>query len=494
MTPEEKVDAVHTCVDMAGPKMIQHYLSKGKNAFKCQADVMEYVSAFREPVIGTKKICNQPDHCPQSDVFVDILTGKQNYTITWANRGSSKTYGAGLIIFTKSNLFKKMQTNILGASEQQSKLAYAAMDGFWDITGLRDKVLVKDPEVHRTQWKNGSQVNILTASMKAVRGPHPQSLHLDELDEMEDAIYQSALSQPQANYGIPASIHIWSTNHQAVGLMDAAIEMAKKNQLYKLYKYCIWECIASCVGVYECSTCPLSSICPGPQVKGADGYYQPADLSAKLLTLSFEVFQREWLCIKVGFGDTVYEDQYDPEKHILREYPVNYERPVYLSIDWGGDAPFSVGVWQNDPELDMWVRVDEVFKAKTSNTVIMEMARERRWWKLIKGVVADPARPDLFTDWGHAGIEMTRANNAYDEGLDAVKNALAPMKGPPKIGFSSRCQNVIREFSTYKSRDGKPLKKDDHCMDEVRYFTMWKVADNDGDDFFGTSNANVMPS
>ena len=36
----------------------------------------------------------------------------------------------------------------------------------------------------------------LTASQKTVRGPHPPSLLLDEIDEMDQAIFDAALGQP----------------------------------------------------------------------------------------------------------------------------------------------------------------------------------------------------------------------------------------------------------------------------------------------------------
>ena len=36
----------------------------------------------------------------------------------------------------------------------------------------------------------------LTASQKSVRGPHPPSLLLDEIDEMDLEIFDAALGQP----------------------------------------------------------------------------------------------------------------------------------------------------------------------------------------------------------------------------------------------------------------------------------------------------------
>jgi len=52
------------------------------------------------------------------------------------------------------------------------------------------------------KFSNGAKVRPLTASQKTVRGPHPATLLLDEIDEMDEAIFYAALGQPmpQKNY------------------------------------------------------------------------------------------------------------------------------------------------------------------------------------------------------------------------------------------------------------------------------------------------------
>lgn len=50
--------------------------------------------------------------------------------------------------------------------------------------------------IKRTRLLNGGTLRALLASSKSVRGPHPQRLRLDEVDEMELAIYKAATGQP----------------------------------------------------------------------------------------------------------------------------------------------------------------------------------------------------------------------------------------------------------------------------------------------------------
>ena len=59
---------------------------------------------------------------------------------------------------------------------------------------------------HRTVLNNQSNIQILTASSKSVRGAHPQKLKLDEIDEIDPNIYEAALLIPKPSGGIKASV------------------------------------------------------------------------------------------------------------------------------------------------------------------------------------------------------------------------------------------------------------------------------------------------
>jgi len=388
----------------------------------------------------------------------------------WANRSGSKSYLAGLIAWVLSSFNHRLETTILGGSLDQSEKVYKAMEDIWTLTTLQDEYLKMEPTRRLSSWRNGSTVAVLTASTRSTRGPHPQHLIMDEIDEMPAEVYRAALSQPQSKHGIFARLGQYSTNHRSGGMMDEALEQARIHQT-SIYRWCIWECLEPCLD-YSCSTCKLSSWCPGKHMKQADGFYRVQDFIDKLEYLSESALQVEWLCRKIGPGNLVYGDQYDPKIHSRGDLPgFDPGRYALVSIDWGGTHPFSLGCWQL---FNIgWVRVDEIQQAG-DNPHLIKTAQGKAWWPNIRGGVGDPSRPDLMSEW-RAFIPMTEADNDVDIGLEAVRKALRPVIGPPTMWINQVNRHWISEEAGYIQRHGKPVKERDHAMDETRYFAMWQM-------------------
>ena len=422
--------------------------------------------------------CRNKDHVSPFKFFSDVLLGNVNDYIVWANRSGGKTYLAGLLSWILSSFQNKRETKILGGSGEQSEKVYKAMNSFWDLTNLRNRYLAKEPMITKTQWKNGSEVSILTASQKSVRGAHQQILLLDEIDEMDRDIYEAALQQPQTMHGIPASTGRFSTNHHYGGTMDFAIESAKKNPYVKIYKYCIWEVLESCKD-YQCSTCPLAPYCPGIHMKKANGYYKIEDFIKKLYDIALSTLQVEWFSTKIRRSDLVYGEEFDEDIHFIHR-PFSSRLPVFLSIDWGGVDPFVVGVWQEFDNIG-WVKVDEIYMAGVINPKVIAVCKKREWWNNIESGVADPSRVDLRGEWEEAGIKLYPAFNDVDKGVEAYKGVLKPVIGNPKVHYNrDKCQNSLREFNSYITKNSKIVKGNDHTKDEERYFIMWKIKGKSG--------------
>jgi len=429
-----------------------------------------------------------------------VLRDIARYYVIWACRSGSKTflYG-GLNTWVKSCSKARYETRILGGSKDQSLLSYEAMKTFRDETDPLNSRLIRDIMQTKAEFLNKSKVSILTASITAVRGPHPQALLLDEVDEIDEEVYQAALSQPTSKYGHKAALGMFSTNHNVMGQMDRALANAKSHK-HNIYKYCIWECLASCKD-YSCSTCPLHELCPGEQMKGADGYYSVEDFIEKLNTLSYSMLARDWLCIKVGMGDTVYEQEWDEKLHLVS---VSLrQRPVVLSIDFGGVDPFSVGVWQEAPaELGgkgTWIRVTELYmqmaEESTTNTRVIEKAKKAPWWKLISEIVPDNSRPDLIQEWREAcpNAKMTVIpKKEIDERIERMKSALRPVLGAPKMLINRICLHFRQEILMYAVKNGKPVDKNNHSMDDAGYFVVAKMSEGEGV-YIGTTKRDVTP-
>lgn len=445
-----------------------------EQGLKTDADVWSLLGWMKDPRVGTKVICGREDHVSPFKFLADVILGKVFSFIVCANRSGSKSYMSGLATWVRSSFLPKLETTILGGSFEQSEKSYKAMNDFWDSTGLRDRYLVGEPLKSSTLWKNGSEVSVLTASPKATRGPHPQTLMMDEIDEMDPEVYSSALSQPQSKHGIPMMLGRLSTNHRFGGVMDDALAKAVENGI-PIYRWCIWECLDSCRDL-SCSTCKLTPYCPGKSMKEANGYYNIHDFVMKLYDLSDQSLRIEWLDQKAGRSDLMYGLQYKEEVHSRLDLPdFSPDQKCYLSIDWGGSNPFSVGVWQ---KFDMgWVRVDEFYEGNTTNQNVIKTCKTKPWWPMIAGGVADPSRPDLMGEWWAEKVRLTPADNAVDAGIESVRNALAPIIGNPKFYVSRRCRAWMNEVKSYAEKNGRPIKEDDHAMDETRYFVRWKVVE-----------------
>lgn len=465
-----------------------------------QIDLEFLLAALNRPNVGSRVICGNPEHCSPFEALFDIISGRVRYFVLWASRSGSKTYlFGGLVTWIKSCQLKKYHTKILGGSKEQSQKSYDAMTEFRDLTDPYSEYCHRLMKT-RAEFTNGSAVSILSASIKSVRGAHQQCLYLDEVDEIGEDVYEAALSQPQSLYGHPASLGMFSTNHNIMGQMDKALARAKEKN-HAIYRYCVWETLESCRD-FHCSTCPLTELpCPGEGMKFANGYYKIEDFIEKLNTLTFSTLSRDWLCIKIGTGDTVYEQEWDEAVHVV-SVQLNMNLPVTLSIDWGGVSPFSVGVWQKAEEArfgkDTWVRVTELYLASTeksaTNSNLIKMAKTKTWWKLVKEIVVDNSRPDSIEEWRqelpHA--VFLKPEKDIDKMIEAVKDALKPVLGAPKFYINRICVHFRREVQMYKVKNDKPVDRDNHTQDETGYFVLAKIKKIETG-YFGVVEQDIMP-
>ena len=244
---------------------------------------------------------------------------------------------------------------------------------------------------------------------------------------------------------------------------------------------CVWEILEPCLD-YECSTCKLSPFCPGKHMKEADGYYKIEDFTNKLSKMSLNAVMRDYFCKKVGKGDAVYEVEYNEDVNLISA-SLDYNKPVAISVDWGGTDPFSLGVWQELPtdrfEPGSWVRVTEIYLdskdgKSVTNKQLMALARQSPWWKQIKWFVGDSGRPDLIQEWREAlpsSVEFIECDKkSVEEGIECVKAALKPVLGAPKLYINRICMAWRIEVTTYVKKNDKPVDRYNHTADDTRYF------------------------
>jgi hypothetical protein len=231
--------------------------------------------------------------------------------IVWANRSGGKTMMGAISARLKAHFMSPCGIRILGGSSDQAKKMYDHVSRV-DLDSFSDTV-VGNATQEKTRYRGGSNIEILMASMKSVRGPHVPVLVLDEVDEISKQIHTAAVSIAQSSGKTLATIEQFSTAHNPNGLMQEIIGDAEKTGK-RLYKWCIFEVLRKCP--YPCTPknpnkkCKelvkydqlnqphvFSDVC-GCKAKRSRGYYRIEDLWQKFEqpTMSWESFAAEYLC------------------------------------------------------------------------------------------------------------------------------------------------------------------------------------------------------
>jgi len=203
-------------------------------------------------------------------------------------------------------------------------------------------------------------------------------------------------------------------------------------------------------------------------MKHATGYYLISDVRKKMHHLDKATFDTEWLCKDPTKRHLVYS-QFE-RKHII-DCPFNPNLPLELSIDWGGVDPFVVLVWQRHPDLGD-VIVSEIYLPNADNPYLISICKSEDWWKYAHRCLAycDPARQDVIKEWRREGILARGVSSRLDD-ISLVRTKLAPMLGEPSLHVHKECYHTIWEFGKgyRQNKDGKPIDRDNHCMDPIRY-------------------------
>ena len=80
---------------------------------------------------------------------------------------------------------------------------------------------------------------------------------------------------------------------------------------------------------------------------------------------------------------------------------------------------------------------------------------------------------ELFYERGIA--VNTRVNKDLFSGISVVKSFLKSSDGRTRLYIFKTCPNLIREIKAYYWGNGDlPVKRDDHALDELRYYLMHK--------------------
>lgn len=189
--------------------------------------------------IPRTKVC--ADHVAPFTAFADAYFARNPIDIWKASRGfGGKSATLGLLVLTEAALLGA-ESNVLGGSAAQSQNVKQITDDSWDSIFAPRHLLKSEPTMFRTNLNNGGSIKALMASQKSVRGPHPQRLRLDEIDEMDQAILDASLGQPMPDRGIQDHIVMSSTHQYPDRTMSEMLKQGREKG-WGIYEWCYKEC------------------------------------------------------------------------------------------------------------------------------------------------------------------------------------------------------------------------------------------------------------
>ena len=175
------------------------------------------------------KVC--PNHCTPFRAFADAYFARYGVTVWKASRGlGGKSFLLALLGHIEA-VTLAADVTILGGSGEQSLRVLEYLQQF---AGDEENT------TPRTLYSTGGRVTALMASSKSARGPHPQRMRLDEVDEMELLILDAAMGQPMSSPTIPKQTVMSSTHHYADNTFTEVLKRAGEKG-WPVYEWCYKE-------------------------------------------------------------------------------------------------------------------------------------------------------------------------------------------------------------------------------------------------------------
>lgn len=185
------------------------------------------------------------------------------------------------------------------------------------------------------------------------------------------------------------------------------------------------------------------------------------------------VFYDRYVCGKWVAAEGLVYKVFDEKKHVTDFVPSNGE--YYISVDYGTLNPCSMGLWCVSDNVAYRVKEYYYDGRKTGRQLTDEEYYEKlvelSGDKYIRCVVADPSAASFIaTIKRHGRFIVRKAKNDVTAGIN--KTAVFISEG--KIKIHSSCGDILREFKSYcydeNSCKDAVIKKNDHAMDDMRYF------------------------
>ena len=187
-------------------------------------------------------------------------------------------------------------------------------------------------------------------------------------------------------------------------------------------------------------------------------------------------------------GGLVYSE-FDENVNVIDPFDVPKEWQDNISIDPGLNNPLSAHWYCEDYDGNVYVVAEHYAQGKDvyyHANKIKEICQKLDWHytngkisalidsaAMQRTLASSKSVVDLFYE--NDILVNPRVNKDMFSGINTVKRYLKDGEGKPHLFIFRNCTNLIREIKSYWWGDNDlPIKRDDHCLDEMRYYLMDK--------------------
>ena len=424
-----------------------------------------------------------PGHQSPWDCFRSIHLDRPSIALVLGSRGCGKSFLSALDTHLTSRFDPAHGTRILGGSKAQSEQIYRALreiaTRYGGVKG-NDSAAIDRLRKDGALYANGSEVAILAASPTSVRGPHVASLKLDEVDEIDTDLRESAMGmcmalkrpgQGMAADPMRASVIMTSTCHRVNGPMAHLVERAVQGE-FPLFTMCVFEVLERCPKersgpfLENCPECPIFRWCHEvsdggpPKAKRSNGHYSIDSLIQKVKTTGLRTFEADYLC-KLSGSDSAWFPNFDPAKHVSDKAEFHHGINVHLAVDTGvftGAVFFQV----LRPEAGGVVHVFADYlaedrpaeaNARAIVTLTESLCHGRR-----EHATTDPAGnartsigPTVLAEYKKVGLDLQPwPYSKVSDSLALLDSFISPSGDDVQFLIHPRCVSTIRALQSYR--------------------------------------------
>ena len=445
----------------------------------------DWIKAYTGISVARTQVCR--DHAPPLDWLAKQWLERPDQMLVLGSRGSGKSFLQAIETHLESRFHARHGTRILGGSKSQSLQIFEAITSAVveaKGSGGSDRSTIARLLTDKAIYRNGSKVAILAASTTSVRGPHVATLKLDEVDEIDADLRESAMGMCMDQHGLRAHACLTSTWHKVGGPMAELVERGRSGD-YPVYTTCTFDVLKRCdetrsgpfiggADLYErCPSCPIVKWCHSerdrngglPLAKLSDGHYSIDSLAQKAKSVSARAFDSDYLC-KGPRASGLWFTGFDESANVSIDAEYDPALPTHLTVDCGvftGACLFQVAT---DHKSDVTVRVfgDYLTEGETAEgnaRALLELARTLCGGRLdavsadSSGGARNPIGPTVVAEYervglrGKFGIDCWPVGSVADS-LSLLEGLIRPAEGPVRLRIHPRCKTLISSLQNYR--------------------------------------------